>query len=211
MKRKYLLFTLIIIFTFVTGIFAVADHIKYSATARITNYPSAGTNIIAFGDSLTYGLGSTKGNSYVEKLSQKLDTPIMNKGIMGDTTAQALSRIDDVLSNDPKVVIVYLGGNDFLRGIPADTTFENLSKIIDAIQQEGSIVVLVGVRGGIFNDPYKERFEALSKRYQTAYVPDVMLTILKDKSLLSDEIHPNDKGYEIIADTLYDTVKRVLE
>lgn len=211
MKRKYLLGILILVFICVIGVFVLADHISYTATTKITNYPSEGENIIAFGDSLTYGLGATKGNNYVHILSRKLGLPIVNKGVMGDTTAQALSRIDDVLVDSPKVVIVYLGGNDVLQGVPADTTFENLSKIIQTIHREGAVVVLVGVRAGIFNDPYKERFEALAKRYQTAYVPDMMVNILGKEELLSDPIHPNDRGYEIVAEAIYKILQTVVK
>ena len=212
MKRSYILFILILIFLLTGGIFVFADHVSYIASPTVKNYPSSGKNIIAFGDSLTYGLGSTKGNNYVQILGKKLDTPIINKGIMGDTTAQALERINEVLTNNPKVVIVYFGGNDILQGVPADTTFQNLSKIIEKIQEKGAIVVVVGVRGGIFSDPYKERFERIAKHYNTVYVPDVMVKILGDKLLLSsDEIHPNDKGYEIIANAIYSKLKTVVK
>jgi acyl-CoA thioesterase-1 len=189
----------------------LADHISYESQKVIKNQNSTGANIIAFGDSLTEGIGATKGNDYVSILSKEIGQPILNKGRQGDTTAQALARIDDVLKNDPKIVIVYLGGNDVLQGVAPETTFKNLSTIIEKIQAKGAAVILVGVRGGIFKDPYKDRFKELTGIYQTAFVPDMMISILGNEELLyTDSVHPNDKGYEIIAEKIGESLHKLL-
>src|SRR3990167_2268928 len=108
----------------------------------VTNYPGSGTSIIALGDSLTAGVGATEGKDYVSRLNDKLGVSIINTGKSGDTTETALLRLyDDVLIKKPKLVIVMLGGNDYLRKIPKEITFENLDTIIKRIHSSGSMVL----------------------------------------------------------------------
>lgn len=167
---------------------------------KIKNYPSAGKNIIAFGDSLTEGYGIPRDKNYVSLLSQKIGESIINAGRSGDTTESALARLEtDVLDRDPKVVIVLLGGNDYLRGMPRSQTFSNLATIIEKIQEQGAVVILVGIQGGVFRDNFKKEFFALAKIKHTAYVPNILQEILGEKDLMLDIIHPNEKGHEIMA------------
>lgn len=177
----------------------------------IANSDSKGTTIVAFGDSLVFGYGSTKGNDFVSLLSNDIGQPIINLGKSGDTTASALTRIDTALEQNPKVVIVLLGGNDFLRSVPQAQTFANLSTIIERIQSKGSAVILLGVRGGIFSDAYEADYQALAEKYQTGYVPNVLNGLLGNKQYMSDAIHPNDAGYVRVADKVLPELKRVLE
>lgn len=166
----------------------------------ITNYPSNGSTVIAFGDSLIEGVGATKGNDLVSILSRMINTPIINAGVSGNTTDHGVMRLEnDVLSKDPKVVIVLLGGNDYLRRIPKETTFNNLEKIVDDIHQEGAVVVLLGIRGGLLKDTYERDFKEFAKRKGVAYVPNVLDDVLGNNELMFDAIHPNDNGYSHIA------------
>ncbi|MGZ7032752.1 MAG: GDSL-type esterase/lipase family protein, partial [Thermoanaerobaculia bacterium] len=69
---------------------------KYS---RVDHLDSHGTNIIAFGDSLTAGYGAGQGEDYPTRLSSLIGATVTNAGVSGDTTDAALARIDaDVLS-----------------------------------------------------------------------------------------------------------------
>src|SRR5512142_926678 len=98
-----------------------------SRYSKVRNLDSRGTAIIAFGDSLTAGFGASAGEDYPSKLSAIIGAPVVNAGVNGDTTEAALARIDaEVLARDPRIVIVGLGGNDFLRGVPIATTEANL-------------------------------------------------------------------------------------
>ena len=173
--------------------------------------PQSGTQVIAFGDSLVKGKGASPGKDWVSLLSKQLGVTILNKGRNGETTRLALARLDgDVLQEDPRVVIVCLGGNDALRRWPREETFQNLTRIIGRIQETGAAVVLVGIRGGLLIDPYDEAFEALARKNRTYFVPDIMEGILGNAAWLADTVHPNDLGYQHIAERLAPILRNVL-
>jgi acyl-CoA thioesterase I len=181
---------------------ALAGWFFFGGKPAITNYPSAGTDVVALGDSLVYGTGSTKGNDFVSVLSKDIGVPIVNLGDPGDTTADVLKRMSELDRYKPKIVIVLVGGNDYLRQIPDVQVFENLAKIIQNIQARGSIVVLVGIRGGVLVDPYAEQFKVLSNTYGTAYVPNALQGLFGNQELMADAVHPNDAGYKKLAERL---------
>ncbi len=174
--------------------------------------PTNGRTIVAFGDSLVEGRGATDGKDFVSVLSRRLGTPIINAGRSGDTTAAALARLDrDVLARDPKVVIVLLGGNDFLRRVPVESTFTNLQQIVERIRGRGAAVVLVGVSVGLLSDPYASEYTTVARRHAAALVPDILDGIIGNRELMADSIHPNDRGYAIIAERLERVVREVVE
>ncbi len=182
----------------------------FSAAAPITNYPANGQTIVAFGDSLVAGIGATPDNDFVSVLEEGLGQPILNLGVSGDTTSDGLVRLDAVIAQDPKLVIVLFGGNDFLQNVPKAETFANLEEIIQTIHQSGSMVLLLGVRGGLLSDEYSDEFELLAKTHNTAYVSDVLAGVLGRSALMSDRVHPNDAGYQIIAERILPTIEELL-
>lgn len=173
--------------------------------------PTSGTTIIAFGDSLVEGRGATSGNDFVSLLSRRIRQPIVNAGRSGDTTRSALERLDrDVLARNPKIVIVLLGGNDFLRRVPVEETFANLQEIVGRIRRRGAAVVLVGVSVGLISDPYGREYEELARRAAAGLVPDILDDIIGHHDLMSDSIHPNDRGYLLIADRLEPVIRELI-
>lgn len=174
--------------------------------------PTAGTTIVAFGDSLVEGYGATPGRDFVSVLAKRMSVPIVNAGRGGDTTRTALSRLDAaVLSRNPRVVIVLLGGNDFLGRVPPADTFRNLTTIVERIRERGAAVVLVGVRVALINDPYANEYGALARRTASGLVPHVLDDIIGHADRMSDSIHPNDRGYEMIADRIEPVVRDLIE
>ena len=169
----------------------------------ITNYPSKGTDIVAFGDSLVAGYGSTEGNNFVSVLSKKIGEPIINLGHSGDTTEDGLKRINQLDKYNPKVVILLLGGNDSLRKVPIEITHKNLSTLIENIQARGAVVLLLGVKGSLFGDRLSSEFKDLRDTYNTAFVSNVLDGLFGNDKYMSDTIHPNDAGYEIIANRIH--------
>jgi len=181
-------------------VFAIALWFLWPAP-KVANLHSRGTNIIAFGDSLTAGYGAQPGEDYPSRLAAIAGTPVINAGVSGDTTDTALARIDtDVLSRDPRVVIVGLGGNDFLRSAPIATTEANLRTIIEKIHAAGAMVVLLGYSFPSLSANYEKMYERIAKDEQCLLVPNVLRGIETNPQLKSDEIHPNGRGYQLIAE-----------
>lgn len=184
----------------------------YGCGTGIANRASAGKEIICFGDSITVGAGSTQGNDYPSLLSKQLNMPVINAGVDGDTTEEALKRIEsDVLARDPRLVIVELSGNDFLQGMPTAQTLGNLDKMVEMIQQKGAMVVLVHVTAGYFGDNYLDGFKQIAKKRRALLIPNILRGIFTNPLFKSDEIHPNDDGYRIIADRIYKAIKPLLK
>lgn len=179
---------------------------------EIKNYPSPGTHIIAFGDSLVQGVGaSSEELNFVSLLSKRIGKPIVNLGVSGNTTRDGLARISELDKYKPKVVLLLLGGNDYLRKVPEDETFRNLEKLIQDIQKRGSIVLLLGIRGGLLTDRFEQRFEELAEQNNTAYVSNVLSGLLTNEEYMADAIHPNDAGYRIISDRIYPVLKDLIK
>lgn len=176
----------------------------------ITNYPSSGTDIVAFGDSLVQGVGAGEGQDFVSLLSKRIGRPILNLGHSGDTTAAGLARIQELDAYKPKVVLLLLGGNDYLKKVPITETRKNLEAIIEHIQARGAVVLLLGVRGGLLHDRFDSEFEDLRDTYHTAFVPDVLDGLLGDSAYMADSVHPNAAGYKLIADKIYPVLMQVL-
>jgi acyl-CoA thioesterase-1 len=190
----------------------IASFFFLHASPKIQNYPTSQSGpIVAFGDSLVYGTGSTKGHDFVSVLSSKIDEPIINLGKPGDTTANGIDRVQDVLLLHPRIVILLLGGNDFLQRVPLEQTFTNLKSIIVTLQKQGIIVVLLGVRGGVLVDHFSTPFSDLATQTKSAYVPDVLDGLIGHSDLMSDQVHPNDTGYGLIANKIYPVLKSVLQ
>jgi acyl-CoA thioesterase-1 len=172
-----------------------------SPYSKVANLDSRGTNIIAFGDSLTAGYGAPKGEDYPSKLSSLIGAAVLNAGVSGDTTDMALARLDaDVLSRDPRIVIVGLGGNDYLQSVPISATEANLRTIIRKIQGAGTMVVLLGFRFPSLTANYEKMYDAVASDERCLLVPGLLNGILSNPALKSDEIHPNARGYQLMAE-----------
>ncbi len=183
----------------------------FSPAKPVHNYPSSGTDIIAFGDSLVVGYGATDGNDFVSLLSKKIGKPIVNLGVSGNTTKDGVERLSQLHAYKPKVVLVLLGGNDALKKMDPGATFANLRTIVNELHSQGAIVVLLGVRGGLLSDEYPGAFESLAEELNTAYVPDVLDGLFGDTRYMSDAIHPNDAGYAVIANKVYPVLEPLLK
>ena len=170
--------------------------------------PSA-TTVVAFGDSLTSGVGTTGGNDYVSLLSSRTGVAIINAGRSGDTTASALARVDSaVLSRDPDIVIVLLGGNDLLQGVPVQQRISNITAIVQRIRA-GAAVILVGVGNGPL-DPFEGALPGIATQSSSSLVPAVLEGILGVPGLMADLIHPNNAGHAIMADRIEPTLRAAL-
>ena len=192
----------------VVAVVVIAGYFFFRSNEIIT--PPKNSTIVAFGDSLVQGVGAREGHDLVSLLSMEIKAPIVNEGRSGDTTVTALERIDTVLVHDPGIVIVLLGGNDYLRKIPKETTFQNLHTIISKFKENNTRVLLLGIRGGLLRDTYEKDFEDFAKREQVPFIPNVLDGLIGKDEYMSDQIHPNDRGYAKIAERVAPELKRML-
>jgi acyl-CoA thioesterase I len=167
---------------------------------HITNAQPKGENLICFGDSLTYGTGADNGMDYPAQLSRRIGRPIINLGHPGDTTTSALSRIETVLENKPRIVMITLGGNDLKNGEPKEQAFQNLTTITRAIQARGALVILGGIEIPFYGRGFGDGYRDLARETGAVLVPNVLKGLLGRSHLMSDPIHPNGTGYGIMAD-----------
>ena len=174
------------------------------AKREIRNVDSRGTNIICFGDSITFGYGAQTQESYPVVLSKMIQIPVINAGIDGDTTAEALRRFDsDVLERGPLLVIIEFGGNDFLRKIPKEVTVKNVKEMVERAQAKGAMVAIVDISAGMFLGEYRTAFYNLAKEKEAIFIPRILSNIITNPSLKSDFLHPNAEGYKIVTQRIY--------
>ncbi len=178
----------------------------------IANLDSTGTTIVCFGDSITAGYGIAPERAFPTLLARRLDMPVINEGVEGDTTADALLRIDrDVYKHNPRVVLVEFGGNDFLRKIPKEETFRNLDLIVRRISEHGPMVVLMEIRTGVFRDEYLEGYNRIARARGPLLIPNFMAGILGNPKLTVDGIHPNEEGHKLISERVLERLGPLLE
>ena len=167
----------------------------------------AGDAILAVSDSLTAGFGAPKGADYPAQLAQILGHKVINGGVSGDTSAQALARMPDLLVQKPKLVVVSIGGNDFLQRQPESGTRENIRKMVADIRATGVPAVLVAIphftTGGLLGVVSEHPLYAeLADELDVPLLKGAWAEILGDKDLKSDAVHANAAGYRLFAEQL---------
>jgi len=178
------------------------------ARREIKNLDSKGKNIICFGDSISFGYGVLPSQAYPKYLETLLGRKVINAGVDGDTTTEALKRIkEDVLSRDPYLVIIEFGGNDFLRKVPREITFKNLALMVDKVQAQGAIVAVTDISAGLLMREYRCPYKKIALDREAIFVPSIMKGIITNPKMKSDFFHPNEEGYKIIADRVYRAIK----
>ena len=174
------------------------------AKREIVNRNSTGNNIICFGDSITFGYGVNPGEDYPSLLAKVVPCAVINAGIDGDTTGEAVRRMDsDVLQRDPRLVIIEFGGNDFLRKIPKETTMENIRKMVDSIQAKGAMVAIADISSGMFLAEYRAALQKIAQEKNAIFIPGILSGIITNPAMKSDFFHPNAKGYQLVAEKIH--------
>jgi lysophospholipase L1-like esterase len=157
--------------------------------------------ILAFGDSLTYGTGASRNQSYPVQLERSLNRRVVNAGVPGEVSAAGLTRLPGLLAQHrPDLVILCHGGNDFLRQNGKDKIKENLRQMVSLIKGSGVDVVLVGVpQFGLLLSP-APLYAEIAEEFDIPFEEETLADILSEPSLKSDRIHPNAEGYGILAE-----------
>lgn len=182
------------------------------AKREIKNLDSKGANVICFGDSITFGYGVKETESYPQLLAGKIHVPVINAGIDGDTSSEALKRLEsDVLERDPLLVIIEFGGNDFLRKIPKQLTLDNISEMVERIQNKAAMVAIADISAGVFLNDYRQQLYKLARDKGAIFVPRILSGIITNPRMRSDFLHPNAEGYSLIAQRTYCAIIPYLE
>ena len=169
----------------------------------------SGTVVLAFGDSVTYGVGAGKGQDYPLLLAQRTGWNVVNAGISGDTAQNAKHRLGTLLArHQPTLVLVELGGNDFLRQRQASLVKGDLRDIIEESMASGATTALIAVPkvsmlrasiGALSDSPI---YAELAEETGALLVPGIFAEVLSDDALKADQIHPNAAGYRQFTDAL---------
>ncbi|WP_045223562.1 arylesterase [Methyloterricola oryzae] len=179
-----------------------------SSSPKLTPVPPDGV-ILAFGDSLTHGTGAGDGESYPEVLQGLIGRTVVNAGIPGETTAEGLARLPGVLDETtPRLMILCLGGNDFLRRLDEKQAADNLRAMVALARSRGVEVVLMAVpRFGLTLSP-PELYAQMAEELKLPLESGIMRSVVMNSAMKSDEVHPNAAGYKAVAEALAELLRK---
>ena len=179
--------------------------------------------IVVLGDSLTAGLGLAQTQAYPALLQEKLTAAgykwrVVNAGVSGDTSAAGLQRVDWAIDQGGvKVLVLELGANDGLRGLPVDEMKKNLAAIIERAQQKHIAVLLTGMEappnfGPEYTVSFRQVYRDLARQYKIPLVPFLLDKVAGVPNLnQGDGIHPNIEGARIVADTVWNVLRPMVD
>src|SRR5262245_3336601 len=206
----------------ITLIFACCNNKSTPPPEHLVAPAKQRPKIVAFGDSLTAGLGLTAKETYPAQLQSMLnfagyDYEVVNAGVSGDTSAGGLRRTDWVLDENVKFVILELGANDILRGLPINLMKQNLAKMIESMQARKITVVLAGMEaptnsGPEYRKEVHEAYRELAEQYHTPFIPFFLEGVVQSEKLVQEDLsHPNPEGAKVLATTVFNLLKPLLE
>ncbi|MBN9415276.1 hypothetical protein ABS71_05525 [bacterium SCN 62-11] len=179
--------------------------------------------VVAFGDSLTEGLGVDPEKAYPAQLERRLrkdglDWKVVNAGISGETSSAARTRLDWVIGQlKPQVLILETGANDGLRGIEPELTEKNLDAMLDTLKRRNVRVLLAGMRvlkssGKDYESKFAGVYPRLAQKHSVALFPFFLEGVAGKRELnQADQIHPTEKGYSLIVDRLAPQLETLLK
>ena len=179
--------------------------------------------VVVLGDSLSAGYGLLELQSYPALLQQKLNTDgdqweVVNAGISGDTSASGRQRLDWALGQgDVRILVLELGANDGLRGLPIAEMKKNLAAIIELAQERRISVLLAGMEappnfGPDYTVSFRQVYRDLARQYKITLLPFLLDRVAGDPALnQGDGIHPNVEGSKIVADTVWNVLKPMVD
>lgn len=161
--------------------------------------------MICFGNSITEGYLVPPEASWPSQIEHMAALQTINYGVSGDTTIDALRRLEGVLSEEADIAFIEFGINDFFMGISADLTLKNLEKITRAFWKKGIEVIIAGFSlQGLGTQKWEEAYAQLSNKLHVPFYENIFKGLEDcNKCFLPDGLHPNEKGYKIIAENIH--------
>ncbi len=165
--------------------------------------------VLAFGDSLTFGIGASPAESYPAQLQTLINRKVVNAGVPGEVSADGLARLPAALEDaQPKLMLLCHGGNDFLRKQSETEAAANVRAMIKLAKDKGINVILIATpKPGLPVSP-PEFYAEIAKEFAIPFNDDALKSVLRDNALKSDLVHPNAKGYAQIAETIAKLLKK---
>ena len=165
--------------------------------------------VLAFGDSLTFGTGAAENESYPAQLEKLIGRRVARAGVPGEVTAQALARLPSALDeHTPRLLLLCIGGNDFLRRAGNAQAEANVREMVKLARSRGVEVLLIGTPEPGFSVSPPAFYAGIAKQFALPYEETVVGEVLRDESLKADPIHPNARGYGIIAGRIAERLKK---
>ena len=200
---------------------ACQDDHKPAAAPVVDKSAASEITIVAMGDSLTAGYGVPEEEAYPAKLERRLrqegyNCRVVNAGVSGETTSDALSRLEWVLSMNPDIIIFESGANDGLRGINPAVPRKNIDKILTRLQEKGVVTIFVGMKMVISLGPaYVADFNAiypdLAKKHKVLFMPFFLGGVAGKPGLNQDDsLHPKAAGYDIIVENILPLARQAI-
>lgn len=170
---------------------------------------NADATILAFGDSLTYGTGTSRDKAYPAVLATLINRKVINAGIHGEISEKGLARLPALIKqHKPSLIIICHGANDILRKLNIDQTKSNLQKMIDLAKQNNSQVVLITVpEFNLFLNTSPIYLE-LAEENKLPVTNDILAEVLANNAYKSDHVHPNALGYQLLAAEIASLLKQ---
>lgn len=160
--------------------------------------------VLAFGDSLTHGTGATPEQAYPRVLASLIQREVKIKATPGDKTQDALEKLASALDEvQPRLLILCIGGNDFLRKVPRPTIRKNMHTLLDMADQRQVPVLLLGVpRPGLFGLDGAPLYQEIATERGVRLDNSSVAEVLEKRDLKADPIHPNAQGYRVLAERI---------
>jgi len=165
--------------------------------------------VLAFGDSLTFGTGATEAESYPAQLERLIGRKVVRAGVPGEVSAHALARLPAALEeHQPGLLVLCIGGNDFLRNLGKVQVAENVRRMVSMAKARGADVLLIGTPEKGFTVTPPAFYADIAKQTGIPYEGKVVGEILRSAELKSDPIHPNARGYRLIAERVAELLRK---
>ena len=178
------------------------------STMKLPRLP-ADAVVLAFGDSLTFGTGTTPDKSYPAALERKIGRKVVAAGIPGEVSAAGLARLPEVLDEvQPRLLILCHGGNDMLRNMSPRQAADNIKAMVSLARSRGIEVVLLGVPSPGLLLSTAAHYDEIAKEMKLPYEGKTLARVLSDNSLKADAFHPNAEGYQRLADVIAELLKK---
>lgn len=147
-----------------------------------------------------------------------MNVEIINGGVSGDTSAQALARVEWSLKRGPfDLVVLCIGANDGLRQLAVQSFESNLRKLVQTFQDKNIAVAMVGMQLPTnFPPDYRKSFQGTYKKIaqekKVPLYPFMLEGVAQNpKYNLEDSLHPNKDGYAIIAQKIQAFLKPLIK